>query len=143
MCQGGDFTKGNGTGGESIYGGPFADESFDMQHTEPGLLSMAGCPPDPRPGGSAGAGAITRDNNASQFFITTKNTTQALGGAHITHFDYRHVVFGKVVKGMEIVHRIQKLPRDGRTQRPLEAVVIDDCGEEETTGAGGELSGKV
>ena len=136
---GGDITNGDGTGGESIYGAPFADESFDIQHTEPGLLSMAGCPPDPRPGGGGGSGgSVTRDNNTSQFFITTKNTTQALGGARITHFDYRHVVFGKVVKGMEIVHRIQKLPRDGRTQRPLEAVVIEDCGEEtqEPGGAG-------
>ena len=134
---GGDIVNGDGSGGESIYGEPFADEGFDIQHTEPGLLSMAGCPPDPRPGGSGGGGGATRDNNTSQFFITTKNTTQALGGARITHFDYRHVVFGKVVKGMEIVHRIQKLPRDGRTKRPLEPAVIEDCGEETAGGGAG------
>ena len=79
----------------------------------------------PRPTG----GTITRNNNTSQFFVTTKNTTQTLGGSNINHFDYRHVVFGKVVKGMEVIHQIQKEPRDRRTHRPLQAVIIEDCGQ--------------
>merc|ERR1711871_471865 len=79
MIQGGDFTMGNGTGGESIYGEKFADEKFVDMHTEAGLLSMANAGPN---------------TNGSQFFITTTATP---------HLDKKHVVFGKVTKGMEVV----------------------------------------
>ena len=114
---------------------------------------MAGSDPPPR--GGADAPAPVRDGNASQFFITTKSTTQALGGARVAHLDYRHVVFGKVaraegcrgagwvlstpnrmplheqvVRGMELVHAIQSLPTlPDDTTRPQQLVVIEDCGE--------------
>jgi len=103
MCQGGDFTRGNGTGGESIYGNKFEDENFKHKHTTPGLLSMA----------NAGPGT-----NGSQFFITTVVTPW---------LDGKHVVFGKVVDGMKVLSAMEAAgSRAGTTSAD---VVIADCGE--------------
>ena len=103
MCQGGDFTRGNGTGGESIYGEKFQDENFDRKHTEPGLLSMANAGPN---------------TNGSQFFITTVVTSW---------LDGKHVVFGKVVEGIEVVEAMEAVgSSSGSTSAE---VVIADCGE--------------
>ncbi|PIN09258.1 Cyclophilin type peptidyl-prolyl cis-trans isomerase [Handroanthus impetiginosus] len=103
MCQGGDFTRGNGTGGESIYGAKFADENFKLKHTEPGLLSMANAGPN---------------TNGSQFFFTTVKTSW---------LDGKHVVFGKVVDGYSVVKEMEKVGSEmGSTKAP---VVIEDCGE--------------
>ena len=103
MVQGGDFTAGNGTGGESIYGEKFEDENFELKHTKPFLLSMA----------NAGPGT-----NGSQFFVTTVPTP---------HLDGKHVVFGEVLAGKGIVRKIENLPT--QNDKPTRDVTIVDCGQ--------------
>jgi peptidyl-prolyl isomerase D len=105
MIQGGDFTRGDGTGGVSIYGDKFDDEGFPYAHDCPMLLSMAN------------AGANT---NGSQFFITTKPTP---------HLDGKHVVFGKVLKGADVVRAIEAEKGDDSSNRPFRLCTIDSCGE--------------
>jgi len=104
MCQGGDFTRHNGTGGESIYGERFPDENFDVAHSKPGLLSMANAGPN---------------TNGSQFFITTVQTP---------HLNGRHTVFGEVIEGMEVVDTIESYG-SSPTGRTSEEITVTDCGE--------------
>merc|ERR1719428_1840358 len=106
MCQGGDFTRQNGTGGKSIYGEKFADESFAGKagrHTGPGCLSMANAGPN---------------TNGSQFFICTGQTP---------HLDGKHVVFGNVTGGMDVVKAIEAVGSgSGKTSKQ---VIVSSCGQ--------------
>uniref|UniRef100_A0A0A9WLB0 Peptidyl-prolyl cis-trans isomerase n=1 Tax=Lygus hesperus TaxID=30085 RepID=A0A0A9WLB0_LYGHE len=138
MIQGGDFTHGTGVGGESIYGKRFDDENFSIKHTRAGLLSMANAGPD---------------TNGSQFFITTVQTrtfflllllwclyllsllcvlvysfqSMALPSPHTAWLDNRHVVFGEVLDGMDLVRRIEAVGT--QSGRPSKRVMIADSGE--------------
>ena len=102
MCQGGDFTAKNGTGGKSIYGKKFEDENFFLKHSKPFLLSMANSGPN---------------TNGSQFFLTT---------VACSWLDGKHVVFGEVIEGFDVVKKIESFgTQSGKTSK---TIVIADCG---------------
>lgn len=105
IIQGGDFENANGTGGESIYGKSFDDKNFQMKHERKGMLYMANAGPN---------------TNGFQFFIVTNRTP---------HLDGKHVLFGKVLKGMGIVRSLEHQPTDSSTDLPLNELRIVDCGE--------------
>ena len=132
LCQGGDIVNGDGTGGESIYddGGPFEDEfSTDLRFHAPGMLAMAGTYPMRTQGEEE---RMHRPNtNTSQFFITTKERNHAQGGCTILHFNDRHVIFGRVVQGIQSVQAINRLNNGGPGQmhQLLEEVIIAECGQ--------------
>merc|ERR1739844_50322 len=103
MCQGGDFTNHNGTGGRSIYGAKFNDENFILKHEQAGTLSMANSGPN---------------TNGSQFFLTTEKTDW---------LDGKHVVFGNVISGLNVVKKIEKF--GSKSGKPSEKITITGCGE--------------
>jgi peptidylprolyl isomerase len=103
VIQGGDFTRGDGSGGRSIYGERFEDENFKIKHDRPGLLSMANAGPD---------------TNGSQFFITLSDTH---------HLNDKHVVFGEVIQGMDVVQKIATYGND--REQPKEIIKIVKCGQ--------------
>ncbi|XP_077350659.1 peptidylprolyl isomerase Fa isoform X3 [Festucalex cinctus] len=103
MCQGGDFTKHNGTGGKSIYGKTFKDENFKLKHTRAGTLSMANSGPN---------------TNGSQFFISTTKTEW---------LDGKHVVFGQITSGMDVVSKMEAFGlHDGGV---IKKIVVANCGQ--------------
>jgi cyclophilin family peptidyl-prolyl cis-trans isomerase len=102
MIQGGDFERGDGTGGLSIYGRSFEDENFIVKHTKPGLLSMANCGPN---------------TNSSQFFITLDKQE---------HLDGVHVVFGEVVDNIDLLYKIEEFGTN--SGKPSAKVIMSDCG---------------
>ena len=110
MIQGGDFEKGNGSGGYSIYGAKFKDEAFLVKHTKRGILSMANC---------------GKDTNASQFFICL---------SECNHLDGKHVAFGQIIKNVELLDKLEAIEtvqkvETGADDKPAEDIVIVDCGQ--------------
>ena len=103
MIQGGDITRGDGTGGYSVYGEQFDDENFNLTHNQPGMLSMANSGPN---------------TNNSQFFITFKKTPW---------LDNKHVVFGIITSGFDVLKKIESYETDDK-DRPVEDIIIKKCG---------------